>query len=177
MTHFVHRLRLVFALSTVLAGLSGCGWRLQGSETLPRDMSVVRIETVDVYSDFYRELRGRLQAAGAQVQTSGNGADTAAVMRVHADQTGQRVVSVSVLNQPEQYEVYYRVEYSVSLHGVEVVPRQELQLTSNYSYDTRTVLAKQHEHDVLQQSLARELAAMVLRRLRVVERDSDGTRS
>jgi outer membrane lipopolysaccharide assembly protein LptE/RlpB len=96
-------------------------------------------------------------------------------MQVHHDETGQRVLSVSARNRPEEYEVYYRVEYSVSLAGEEIVPRQELQLTANYSYDSRLALAKQHEQAELQMALARELAAVILRRLDALRREANRT--
>ena len=152
------------------AVLAGCGWRLQGAEQLPQSMAVIRIDTADTYSDFFREMRGQLQAAGATVQNSNGTAPAPAVMQVHRDETGQRVLSVSARNTPEEYEVYYRVEYSVQVGGAEIIPRQELQLTASYSYDSRIVLAKQHEQQGMQQALARELAAVVMRRLSTLQR-------
>ena len=163
------------ALTVCVVGalLSSCGWRLQGAERLPSELSAIRIETVDAYSDFYRELRGRLQAAGAAVD-AGNSASQA-IMQVHRDETGQRVLSVSARNRPEEYEVYYRVEYSVSVAGAEIVQRHELQLTASYSYDSRLALAKQHEQAELQLALARELAAVILRRLDAMRREANRT--
>jgi LPS-assembly lipoprotein len=147
----------------VIACLSGCGWHLQGSTRLPEAMSAIHIDTQDAYSDFYRELRAQLIAAGANVQTQASTAR--AVVRVKADQTGQRIASVSARNTPEQYEVFYSIEYSVNLAGSEVIPNQRMELTANYSYDSTAVLAKQREQQSMQQALARELAGLVLRRL------------
>jgi LPS-assembly lipoprotein len=87
------------------------------------------------------------------------------VVHVKVDQTGQRVASVSARNTPEQYEVYYNIEYSVNLAGAEVIPVQRMELTASYSYDSTAVLAKQREQQSMQQALARELAGLVLRRL------------
>jgi outer membrane lipopolysaccharide assembly protein LptE/RlpB len=38
-------------------------------------------------------------------------------------------------------------------------------LTRDYAYDDTAVLAKQHEEDDIRESLARDLAALVTRRL------------
>jgi len=177
------KFRASLCLSAFL--LSGCGWQLQGSARLPPSMLSIRIDTTDAYSDFYRELRSRLQSAGAQVQPGATaGAASSAVqpgaaesevagsqltiVRVHSDQFGQRVLSVSTLGTPEEYEVFYRVEYSVQANGMEVIARQPLELTNAYSYDSRAVLAKQREQFSMQQALARELASLVVRRLGTV---------
>ena len=111
-------------------------------------------------------------AAGANLQTvevrpssKEGGPATGAVVRVHTDEAGQRVLSVSTRNTPEEYEVYYKIEYSLSVDGVELIPRQQVELTRAYSYDDRAVLAKQREQFVLQQALARDLVGLVMRRM------------
>ncbi len=164
-------------LASALAGLclvlSACGWQLQGAAHLPESMRTIRVETTDAYSDFSRELRDRLAAAGADVQGLGASSDAVksqVVMNVHLDEAGQRVLSVSPRNTPEEYEVYYRIEYSVSVGDAEVIARQPIELTMPYSYDPRSVLAKQREQFGLQQALAKELAALVMRRLGTLSR-------
>ncbi len=156
------RLSLCAGLALALC-LGGCGWHLQGTARLPATMATIHIDTQDAYSDFYRELRTSLLAAGAQVKTQEAGAQ--AVVHIKADQTGQRVGPVSARNRPEQYDVYYHIEYSVDLAGAEVISAHQLELTANYSYDATAVLAKQREQLSMQRALARELAGQVLRRL------------
>jgi LPS-assembly lipoprotein len=161
----VSRQLVFFGSLSILAALllAGCGWRLQGSARLPASMVSVRIDTQDRYSDFYRELRAHLLIAGAQLTAQES--VSSAVIHVKVDQTGQRMGPVSTSNRPEQYEVYYRVAYSLEIAGVEIIAEQPMELTANYSYDTAAVLAKQREQLVIQQALARELAEQVLRRL------------
>jgi LPS-assembly lipoprotein len=86
-------------------------------------------------------------------------------VKIIKDQSGQRVLSVSARNTPEEYEVFYAVEYSVASGGTELIPPQKLELTRDYSYDTTAVLAKQREQAVLREALAQDLAGLVLRRL------------
>ena len=160
--------------------LSGCGWHLQGSSHLPATMLAIRIDTQDAYSDFYRELRTQLLAAGARVETQESDAKavvTKAVVEIKADQYGQRVASVSARNTPEQYEVFYNIEYAVRYAGAEVIPKERLERTASYSYDSTAVLAKQREQQSMQRALARDLAGLVLRRLALVNVsrvDADG---
>jgi LPS-assembly lipoprotein len=143
--------------------LDACGWRLQGTAKLSPSMSVIFVDADDRYTDFNRALRERLRTSGAKVTE--RRADATAVVRITKDQSGQRVLSVSARNTPEEYEVFYSVEYTVTTGGAEVIAAQPLEVTRDYSYDTTAVLAKQREQAILREALAQDLASLVLRRL------------
>jgi outer membrane lipopolysaccharide assembly protein LptE/RlpB len=133
---------------------------------LPSAFATVRVDSTDEYTDFYRELQRSLAASGVQTTEQAN---TRAVLRVQRDSFGQRVAAVSPRNTPEEFQVFYAVDYSVTIDGVEIAPTEHLELTTNYSYDPSAILAKQHEQRTIQQALARELANIVLRRLATVQ--------
>jgi LPS-assembly lipoprotein len=153
----------VLVLACAALSLSACGWRLQGTSKLSQKMTVTYVDAQDRYTDFNRALRDRLRASGAKVTE--RVVDATAVVKIIKDQTGQRVLSVSGRNTPEEYEVFYSVEYSVASGGTELIPPQRLEVTRDYSYDTTAVLAKQREQAVLREALAQDLAGLVLRRL------------
>jgi LPS-assembly lipoprotein len=155
--------RSVVIFLCVALSLAACGWRLQGAAKLSPGMSVIYVDAEDRYTEFNRALRDRLRASGAKVTE--RRADATAVIRISKDQSGQRVLSVSARNTPEEYEVFYSIEYSVASGGADVIAVQPLELTRDYSYDTTAVLAKQREQAVLRTALAQDLAAQVLRRL------------
>jgi LPS-assembly lipoprotein len=150
-------------LLTVALSLPSCGWRLQGTSRLPQTMSVAYVETDDRYTDFNRALQDALRASGTRLAADPK--DAIAIVRILSDESGQRVLSVSARNTPEEYEVFYAVEYSVANRDGELIAPQRLELTRDYSYDTTAVLAKQREQAILREALARDLAALVLRRL------------
>ena len=149
--------------------LGGCGWRLQGSTKLSGVMAVTYVDTDDRYTDFNRALRDSLRASGVHLAASRE--EATAVVRVIKDQSGQRVLSVSGSNTPEEFEVFYTVEYSVAGQdrdkgaSAELIAPQKLEVTRDFSYDERAVLAKQREQAVLREALARDLAGLVVRRL------------
>jgi len=126
-------------------------------------MTLTYVDANDRYTEFNRALRDRLRASGAKV--TDRASDATAVVKIIKDQSGQRVLSVSARNTPEEYEVFYAVEYSVTSGGTELIAPQKLELTRDYSYDTTAVLAKQREQAVLREALAQDLAGLVLRRL------------
>lgn len=146
-----------------LSTLSGCGWRLQGTAPLPQVMSITYIEASDRYSDFTRALKDGLAASGARITADRR--DATAIVQILKDETGQRVLSVSASNSPEEYEVFYKIEYSVVGSTGELIPAQKLEVSRDYSYDETLVLAKQREQATLREALARDLAGLVIRQV------------
>jgi len=153
----------LIVLLVAVSLLGGCGWRLQGTARLPEIMSMTYIETNDRYSDFNRMLRQSLEASGARLTS--DRARATAIVRIRKDESGQRVLSVSARNTPEEYEVFYNIEYSVEGVSGELIEPQKLELTRDYSYDETAMLAKEREQGVLREALARDLAGLVIRRL------------
>lgn len=153
-------LSLSICLSSLLAG---CGWQLQGTTKLSPVMGTTYVETSDRYTDFNRALRDSLQASGARLTATAN--EATAVVKIIKDESGQRVLTVSGRNTPEEFEVFYSIEYSVRGRTEELIEPQRLELTREYSYDETAVLAKQKEQAILREALARDLAGQVVRRL------------
>jgi LPS-assembly lipoprotein len=156
-------IRAAIVLVCAVLSLSACGWRLLGATKLSPTMTLTYLDAKDRYTEFNQALRERLRASGAKVTE--HSSDATATVKIIKDQSGQRVLSVSARNTPEEYEVFYAVEYSVVSGGNELIPPQKLELTRDYSYDTTAVLAKEREQAVLREALAQDLAGLVLRRL------------
>jgi LPS-assembly lipoprotein len=159
--HLHNARRALLILCTLT--LASCGWRLQGTARLPELLAIAYVDSKDPYTDFNRVLRESLIASGANVVE--DRALATAVVRIRSDVSGQRVLSVSARNTPEEYQVFYTIEYSVEGGGRELIPPDTIEMTRDYSYDERAVLAKQREYAVLREALARDLAGMVVRRL------------
>ncbi len=153
----------LLSICLVATLLSGCGWRLQGTTKLSPIMATTYVDTDDRFTDFNRALRESLQASGARITATRE--EATAVVRILKDESGQRVLTVSARNTPEEYEVFYLIEYSVNGRTEELITPQKIELTRDYSYDETTVLAKQREQAILREALARDLAGLVVRRL------------
>lgn len=147
--------------------LAACGWRLQGATRLPESAATVYVDAMDQYSDFSRALKRALQQAGARVME--HRADAAAVIKVRQDNTSQAVQSVSAKNIPQEYAVFYQIEYAVELNGKEAIDPQTISLSRTYSYDESAMLGKMEEENVLRAALARDLADQVLRRMAALQ--------
>ena len=78
-------------------------------------MGATYLDSADLHSDFDRALRRSLDSAGARLV--GGREDAAVVLRIRKDASGRRVLAVSARNTPQEYEVYYAIEYSVEVGG------------------------------------------------------------
>src|SRR5450755_900165 len=147
----------------VAAVLSSCGFRLAGSEPLAALLVRPYVSLKDPYTDFSREFERQLQTSGATIQPDSTTAS--AVIDISKDTIEQRILSVSARNIPTEYLLVYTVTYEVSVAGKELLPPQTVSLSQDYTFSEKAVLAKEHEADILRQQMARNLAAIVMRRL------------
>jgi LPS-assembly lipoprotein len=155
------RMKLVVALSVSL--LSACGFHLQGRQPLPRVFEYTYVDTKDEQTDFVQDLRKALLASNVNViRTQGS---SGATISVHSDELSERILSVSARNIPTEYELTYAVEFSVIAGGKTLIDHEEISATRDISYDEAQLLAKEREQEILREALARDLVALVMRRL------------
>lgn len=151
----------------VLPWLSACGFQLQGANQLPESMSVTYIESRNPYSDVSVALRRNLVGAGVTVTRLRS--EATAVLRLIDDETGQRLLSVSAENVPEEFEVYYTVGFELIADGERQLRVEPVTLARDYGYDTTQVLAKRREEAIIRQALADDLARLMMRRLAALD--------
>ncbi len=142
---------------------AACGFQLRGSIPLPSDMASTYIETEDRFSDFYASLRLGLEANGVRVSEDRRGAD--AVIRILADEAGERVLSVSARNIPREFEVYYIVEFELLLDGELRMSDQRIVQTRAYTWRETEVLGKAEEGRRVRRALADDVVSRMLRRM------------
>jgi len=146
--------------------LASCGFHLQGALTIPADMQRTYVDAVDPHSLFYRELRAQLRMAG--VDLVDGGAHATAILSILFDDTEQRVLSVSARNVPTEYEVYYTIEYALNAGSKTLLDTQTLTLTRDYTYDSRLVLGKAREEDLLREAIVKDLVRIVLKQISIL---------
>jgi LPS-assembly lipoprotein len=150
-------------LAGLVVLLAGCGFHLQGSGALPETSRKVRIVASDEVTPFAVELRRAIERSGGSITDTTAEADT--VIRIRRDRSGRRVLSVSARNTPQEYEIFYAIEYSVERGGSEVLETQPLELVRTMSFEQSQLLAKDREEAILREAMARDLAMLVTRRL------------
>lgn len=156
------------AVAVVFAGcgLTGCGFQLSGSGSLPGVMATTYLEGAEPTSEFYESMREALRARGLTVVDSPDRAGARLI--ISEDTTGQRVLSVSARNTPREYEIFYAVTFSLRAGDEQLIDPQSLAVTRSYTYDETQVLGKSREERVLRQALADDLARQVVRRIQAL---------
>lgn len=150
-------------LAWVAVLLGGCGFHLQGRQSLPPLLAAAYLDPVDAQSDFYLGLRGALRASGSRIQD--DAAPGAATIRIIDDGTSERVLTVSAQNVQTAYQLNYTVRISVSAGGRELISAEEHTVSREYSFAETALLAKEREKEVLSAALADDLVTIVMRRL------------
>lgn len=143
--------------------LVACGFHLQGRQPLPTAFANTYIDTEDEKTDFVQDLRKALLASGAKVIPTAGSAG--ATIKVHEDELTERILSVSARNIPAEYELTYRVKFSVTSDGTTLIEDEEVTATRDISFDEARLLAKEREQEILREALARDLVALVMRRI------------
>jgi LPS-assembly lipoprotein len=146
--------------------LTACGFQVRGVTNFPEEISVIYIQAADRYSDFYQALVTQIRDSELALTRDPTSADT--VIRIIVDDTGRRTLSVSARNVPTEYEVYYMIEYALSINGKEVLAPKRHILIRDYTYDETLVLGKQHEENVLRKAVAKDLVGMVVQNIAAI---------
>lgn len=163
--HYCHpRLGVILLLCLALAG---CGFHLRGSLEFSEDLAVIHIRAPNSESDLLRGLRRGLRNSNARISSDADAAS--AVLHIHEDAAGERVLSVTATGGPEEFELYHTVRYSLMADTETLIDTQEITLTRDYNYDKNDVLGKQRESDVLRAALAEDLAGVILERLSLID--------
>ena len=154
------------AAALILAGallVSACGFRLQGRTPLPAPLATTYVVAGDQQSEFVQGLRKALITSGGKLASRSE--DASGTVHILTDSVTQKILSVSANNIPREYELTYTVEFSVSKPGEELLPAQKVEVTRDYSFNERTLLAKENEEAILREGMARDLVSIVMRRL------------
>lgn len=158
-----HCLLRPFAL-LLLALLTACGFQLRQEVTLPPEFSRLRLEMADTFSPLGRDLGQALQRGGATLLPPG--AADAAVLRVPVDHIGSAPLTVGESGRVQEYQLRYVTEIELlAADGRVVLPRQRIELTRDYTFDTAQALGSPGEEEVVREELQREMVQAILRRL------------
>lgn len=154
----------VVILAVVAMGLvSACGFRLQGRTPLPQTLAFTYVVAPNEQTDFVQGLRKALLSSGGKLVE--DKAQATGTVRIVTDAVESKILSVSAQNIPREYELTYTIEFSVSSKDEELLPAQKVSVTRDYSFNERTLLAKENEEAILREGMARDLVSIVMRRL------------
>jgi LPS-assembly lipoprotein len=143
-----------------LLALSACGFEMRGAQSVPTEMERTYISANNRHSQFYQSLRRELQASGVEIVDTP--VDSTAEFVILRDDTGQRVLSVSGRNVPQEFEVFYTVQYQLISGENTLMEIRQQTLMRDYTWDETLVLGKEHEQEVMRDALVDDLIRVIL---------------
>lgn len=146
------------------AGLGGCGFALRSPPQM--NFTSVALSGFDVHSPLRHELQRQLERQ-LKVLDSPDRADV--VLQALVDARERSIVASTSAAQVREVQLRLRFAFRVRTpSGRELMPRAELLVARDLSYQESAALAKGYEEAELFRDMEDEMVAQVLRRLAAV---------
>jgi LPS-assembly lipoprotein len=164
--------RLLLAAASVpllTAGLSGCGFQLRQSASLPFNTLFAGFSE---RSNLGQELRRALETNGVRVITDNRQLDAAQViLEVLQDQREKTVVGVNATGLVREFQLRVRFKFRLrDKSGNDLIPETELLQQRDISYNESGALAKEAEESLIYRSMQSDVVQQALRRLSAVKK-------
>ena len=143
--------------------LSGCGFHLRESVSLPESLQATAVQGVSEYSNLDLSLKRAFSQAGYPLITAGNASVVLVVMK---NVISRRVLSVNTAGVANEYELKYLLRFKLmDSESKQLVPEQTITLYRSYRYNPDVVLAKTAEEERLQIDMTEQAVKQLVRRI------------
>ncbi len=161
-----------FLLAIALAaGLSGCGFHLRNSLTLPADTPAVMVQSSTRYSELVKLLERGLRASGAEVASADDKVEGAARLEIRSERWGDLPIAIDDQGRAQEFSLRYATVFAFYRgDGSLLVPEQVIELSRDYVSPPEDVTGTTTEREILADELRREMSASILRRIDSVVR-------
>ena len=157
------RLFRVLPLLAAVAALAACGFHLRQSAQLPAGMQRVHL-SVDGDGDLPRRLARAIEVSGSTLEDqSGPGI---AELNVPVADFDTDSLTMSGTARVSEYSVRYHVEFEVTdADGNVLVPRQNIDMSREFTYDARESIGTESQVEAIRKSLVGDMVQSILFRL------------
>jgi len=165
-----HSIRLSAALALTLAlTLAGCGFKPVGQANMPFDTLYV---TAPDYSSFGAEFKRYVESYG-KTRITDNPQQAQVILEILSETQEQQILSLTSAGRVAEFLLRYRVTYRLRDNEKrDWIPRGEIQLQRDYTYDDTIVLAKENEAQLLFKDMKNDAIQQLVRRLSVAQAPS-----
>ena len=158
--------RICFAITALSILLSaGCGFKLQGSYSIPEQLRTLHLTSQDEYSELTRLVRERLRLHSISLVEESDEIPTLNILR---DSLDRSTLSLYPTGNVAEYELTYHVKFAVSLPQGEA-QTFEVDIQRDYLDDPRTALAKSREMELLLKEMRIQAADRMIQTLASIE--------
>ena len=153
----------VFGLLTAASlALSGCGFQLRGSYTLPYESLYLKVPDASVVG---AGLKRAIRSSGS-TRLAENSENAAATFLPTAEAREPVILSLSSAGRIREKRLRYRYAYRViDSKGRDLILPGVIELNRDMTYADSDVLAKTQEEDLLWRDMESDLVQQLLRRL------------
>jgi LPS-assembly lipoprotein len=166
----IKKLKAFFIVALIASVISGCGFKLRGSQALPSYLNNVVILSQFDYLPLSRALDDRLPVyqlnsiVGEKTIPSGIEPTTVVVIKLQPEELERRLLSVFSSGQVAEYELVYSVDYEVIFPFAEPI-NASMTVAREYQDDPDQVLAKSRELELVLDEMRAESADRMIRLL------------
>ena len=158
--------RICFAIMTLAILFSaGCGFKLQGSYSIPEQLRTLHLSSQDQYSELTRLVRERLRLHSI---TLAEDSDNVPTLKILHDSLDRSTLSLYPTGNVAEYELTYHVTFAVAFPDKES-QRFDVDIHRDYLDDPRTALAKSREMEMLLKEMRIQAADQMIQTLASIE--------
>jgi len=151
-------------LVILLLGLvtAACGFQLRGHAKLPFETLYVAIPDI---SPLGTELKRNI-IAGTHTKLVRDRAEAQAILDVTSEERGKNILTIDTSGRVREYQLRYVLSFRVhDAKGRDYLPRSEIRITRDISFNDAQVLAKEQEELLLFRDMQSDMVQQILRRL------------
>ncbi len=149
------------ALGLIIALLTSCGFHLRGLADLPSWLNQVAIIIQNANRDLEPLLNDQLQAYNITIST--NARHARFFLTIEQDDYQQQITNVSASTAPRQYQLIYRVHFSLSNNkGELILPPRFVVITRYLTINNDRILGSTAEENLLKAEMRRDAAMQII---------------
>lgn len=178
----------LFLIVLLLVGLLSCGWRLRGHVVLPPEGKRIALLGLPPHDPLVRHLRTLIRRASGELllgfasaqRRSGDLSQERAQVILWVPKVYQRRrdVSLDEHGRAIEYELLYEVSFEIRTPGQQVLwPRDHIALSRIYLNPQFQVIGKAQEEGQLWEGMRREVARLLLMKVKLALQDAAKTQS
>ena len=142
--------------------LTACGYHLRGDIELPKGMENIYVESAS--GSLQQEMRNALKSSQGKIVTSA--AEAGTVIKVAKEDTNTRVMSLNSAGRANQYQLTYRVLFSIhDSSGKVLLPDQNINIKREYFNDQTDILGKGNEEGVIRAEMYKQAVDSMISRI------------
>ncbi len=153
------RILAILALGLVTAA---CGFHLRGQAGLPFETLYVAVPDASLLGG---ELKRNI-IAGTRTKLVNSPAQAQAVLDVTSEERSKSILSLNTAGRVREFQLRYNLSFRVhDAKGRDYLPKSEIRLTRDISFNDAQVLSKEAEELLLFRDMQSDMVQQILRRL------------